>query len=67
MATIKQKRAFAKILENGGKVSKAMREVGYTTATAHTPHKLTERSVRVRVVLGDLCCTHQNTSESPAN
>jgi hypothetical protein len=42
MATVKQRKAIAKIAENGGNVSKAMREVGYSPATASTPGKLTE-------------------------
>lgn len=41
MATIRQRRALAKIVENGGNVSKAMREVGYTAVSASTPSKLT--------------------------
>ena len=42
MPTVKQKRAVEAIAENGGNVSKAMREVGYTDITAATPKKLTE-------------------------
>lgn len=42
MATEKQKRAVNKIVENGGNVSKAMRDVGYSPATAENPSKLTE-------------------------
>lgn len=41
MATIKQKKAFDKVLENGGNVSRAMMDTGYTVATAKTPKKLT--------------------------
>lgn len=41
MATIKQKKAFQKIVENGGNISKAMKEVGYSKNTAKTPQKLT--------------------------
>ena len=41
MPTIKQKKAVEEIVENGGNVSKAMREVGYSKETAHTPKKLT--------------------------
>lgn len=41
MATIKQKLALDKIVENGGNVSKAMREVGYSIETAKEPGKLT--------------------------
>jgi len=42
MATTKQKRAIERIVENGGNVSRAMMDVGYTPATARTPQKLTE-------------------------
>lgn len=42
MATVKQKKALNKIVENGGNVSKAMRDVGYSPATAENPSKLTE-------------------------
>lgn len=42
MPTIRQQNAFDKIVENGGNVSKAMREVGYSEETAKTPQKLTE-------------------------
>ncbi len=41
-ATFKQKQAFDKLVENGGNVSKTMREVGYSAQTAKTPQKLTE-------------------------
>ena len=43
MATLKQKRAVKNLVENGGNVSKAMREAGYSKATAKNPKKLTER------------------------
>lgn len=42
MATIKQRKAFKKVVENGGNVSKAMVATGYSKATAKTPQKLTE-------------------------
>jgi len=42
MSTLRQKRVVARILENGGNVSKAMREVGYSPQTAKVPSKLTE-------------------------
>src|SRR5579859_6381440 len=41
MPTTKQKRAVANMVENGGNVSKAMRDAGYSPATAKTPKKLT--------------------------
>jgi hypothetical protein len=44
MATSKQKKAIAILVESGGDmpVSKAMVQAGYTPATAKTPQKLTE-------------------------
>lgn len=42
MATEKQKRAVKKTLENGGNVSKAMKESGYRDSVAKNPKKLTE-------------------------
>lgn len=42
MATMKQKMAAAKLLENHGNVSKTMRETGYTDNTAKNPKNLTE-------------------------
>jgi len=41
-ATIKQKRAAKFTVENGGNVSKAMKQAGYSDAMAHNPQKLTE-------------------------
>jgi hypothetical protein len=42
MPTIKQKKAFDKIVENHGNVSKTMLEVGYTENSAKNPKNLTE-------------------------
>lgn len=42
MASQKQKRALEISLENGGNMSKAMREAGYSPATAKNPDKLTK-------------------------
>ena len=42
MATIKQKKAIEKIVENGGNVSKGMIDAGYSLNTAKTPQKLTK-------------------------
>lgn len=41
MATHRQKLALEKLVENGGNVSKAMIEAGYSPNTAKTPSKLT--------------------------
>jgi hypothetical protein len=40
--TIKQQKAVAYMLENGGNVGKAMRDAGYSAAMAKNPQKLTE-------------------------
>jgi hypothetical protein len=42
MATYKQKLALANMVENGGNVSKAMRDAGYSPQTAKSPSKLTD-------------------------
>lgn len=42
MATQKQKQALVEMVENGGNVSQAMIEAGYSPSTAHTPSKLTD-------------------------
>lgn len=42
MATLRQKKAFARVGENGGVISAAMVDVGYSENTAKTPQKLTE-------------------------
>jgi hypothetical protein len=41
MATEKQQRALENLVENGGNVSRAMRDAGYSENTAKTPSKLT--------------------------
>jgi hypothetical protein len=41
MPTIRQKKAFKKTVENGGNVSKAMKESDYSAAMAKNPQKLT--------------------------
>src|SRR3990167_8999915 len=41
MATERQKRAIKKLVENGGNVSRAMREAEYSPETAKNPQKLT--------------------------
>ncbi len=42
MSTIKQELALEKIVENGGNMSQAMLDVGYSPNTAKTPQKLTK-------------------------
>lgn len=42
MTSIKQKKALKLAVENGGNISKAMREAGYSPQTAKNPKKLTE-------------------------
>ncbi len=39
--TLKQKKAMQKVLENGGNVAKAMREVGYSPSSVDNPSVLT--------------------------
>lgn len=41
MATIKQQKFVEKLVENGGNVSRAMRDVGYSDATVNNPSNLT--------------------------
>lgn len=41
MATIKQRKALDNLIENRGNVSKAMRDAGYTEASAKNPSNLT--------------------------
>lgn len=41
MATTRQKRATQKLVENGGNATQAMREAGYSEATANNPSNLT--------------------------
>lgn len=52
MPTIKQRRAFELVVDNGGNVSRAMRDAGYSPMTAQDPKKLTE-SVGWHEILGD--------------
>ena len=42
VATKRQLQAIDNLVENGGNVSKAMRDAGYSEMTAKTPQKLTE-------------------------
>ncbi len=42
MATSKQEKAVANMVENGGNASKAMRDAGYSPETAKSPSKLTK-------------------------
>lgn len=48
--TIKQKKAIKKVVENGGNVSRAMIESGYSPATAKTPQKLTESKAWIQLM-----------------
>lgn len=41
MTTIKQKMALARIVENGGNVTQAMRDVGYSEGSVNNPSSLT--------------------------
>jgi hypothetical protein len=42
MPTFKQQSALEKLVENGGNATQAMREAGYSEATANNPSNLTE-------------------------
>lgn len=42
MATIKQKKALDNVVVNGGNITKAMLDAGYSPNTANTPQKLTK-------------------------
>lgn len=42
MATIKQETALEKTVENGGNITQAMREAGYSEATVNNPSNLTK-------------------------
>lgn len=56
--TMKQKKAVANLVGNGGNVTKAMLDAGYSVATANTPQKLTEseyvQALMVEVGLTDV-------------
>ncbi len=42
MATLKQRKLVAKVIENNGNVSKSMREVGYAKSTTTNPQLITK-------------------------
>ena len=42
MATIKQEKAINNLVENGGNVTKAMRDAGYAESTINNPSNLTK-------------------------
>ena len=48
--TLKQKKAIQKVVENGGNVSRAMIDSGYSPATAKTPQKLTESKAWIQLM-----------------
>lgn len=50
MSTQKQAKALQNIVENGGNVSKAMIDAGYSPATAKTPSKLTRSKSFLKVM-----------------
>lgn len=50
MATLKQKAAIEKVVENHGNVSRAMLEVGYDPTTAKNPKNLTESKAWVELM-----------------
>jgi len=42
MATLRQKKAIDNVVENGGNVTKAMRDAGYAETTVNNPDNLTK-------------------------
>lgn len=50
MATLRQKAAIQKVMENHGNVSKSMREAGYPESTAKNPKNLTESKAWLELV-----------------
>ena len=42
MATVKQRKAIANAVENGGNITKAMRDAGYAETTVNNPVNLTK-------------------------
>jgi hypothetical protein len=42
MTTIKQELALSNVVENGGNITQAMRDVGYSEATVNNPSNLTK-------------------------
>ena len=48
--TIRQQTAIQKVVENGGNVSRAMLDAGYSPATANTPQKLTESKAWIKLM-----------------
>src|SRR5258708_2606005 len=53
MATVKQKTAISKIVENRGNVSKSMKQAGYSPKTAKNPFNLTKSKG-----FGELCAQY---------
>ena len=58
MATVKQKAVLDKIIEKRGSISAAMREVGYSEATAKNPKNLTQS-----IGFQQLCAEHGLTEQ----
>lgn len=50
MATLKQQKAINNAVENGGNVSRAMIDAGYSPATAKNPDKLTKSSAWIELM-----------------
>jgi hypothetical protein len=63
MSTIKQKRALEKLVENGGNVTQAMRDVGYSEGTVNNPSNLTH-SKGCKEILNDCGLTENLVVES---
>jgi len=71
--TAKQRRAINNTVENGGNISKAMRDAGYSPNTAKNPKKLTESNAwneLLEEILPDeflLTALHQDIANNPSN
>lgn len=50
MSTIRQKRVIRKLVENGGNVSKAMRESGYKESTINSPSVVTKSKAFIKIM-----------------
>lgn len=67
--TLKQQKAINNVVGNGGNVTKAMIEAGYSPNTANTPQKLTESKAWMELMDqhlpdGDLLAKHKEALEA---
>jgi len=50
MATLKQRKAIDNVVENGGNVTKAMRDAGYSETTVNNPDNLTKSDAWIELM-----------------